>query len=447
MKKHPYLLYPAIIAICFLYTGSAYMSQSFRLMDFYSGQTVDIITSTFNYFFQGAGILLFSLGLSRYPDLFGKRKLFVYTLIAGSVFLCLMQLSNSGLVVQTAGYAFNLLVGIYFGFYLTMLSKNIPPGRSGISFGIAYAIASVGTYFLSLLHGGSFLVSKEITVIYLIMAGITIALVLMADDLDISAKSTLKGLNKELKFPLLSLVFVIIIITIIFSIGSGLYYSLPVAESVNWNLIRAFYAAGLILSGFIMDRSRLIGEILAIASLTYPLIMLSLAGNGVTNTVTLGISYVVRGFITIYYVTAFTDIGYEHKDRLFLAPAGLMFYRFTEALISLFLIAFTWSEISQLIFAAVLFIPLLILFITMQSRKYSPEPMTDAKRFAMFSERFGLTSREMEILKCLTENMSDSEIAEKYFISKNTVRFHISNLLKKTGTASRVEVVQALNKF
>ena len=56
-------------------------------------------------------------------------------------------------------------------------------------------------------------------------------------------------------------------------------------------------------------------------------------------------------------------------------------------------------------------------------------------------------SREMEILKCLKEGMSDSEIAEKFYISKNTVRFHVSNLLKKTNSSSRVHAVQSLDKF
>ena len=83
----------------------------------------------------------------------------------------------------------------------------------------------------------------------------------------------------------------------------------------------------------------------------------------------------------------------------------------------------------------------------MASKRMAPEPMSDAKRFALYSEKYGLTSREMEVLKCLAEGLSDSEIADRCFISKNTVRFHISNLLKKTSTTSRVEVVQELNKF
>ena len=471
MKKKAILICIGIIAVCFLYTGSAYMSQSFRLMAFYSERTVDIITSVFNYLLQGIGILLFSVGLNKLPDLFGKRKFFIYLLITGALFMCLSQLSNSGLVVQIAGYIFNLHIGVYFGYYLAMLSKNISPKISGTCFGIAYAVASVGTYVMSRLHGGDFLLAKEITALYLILTSLTIALAYMSTDLTsgdtesdespttpdnaaeprealeksgfISISSALKEKDLQLAY----LMAITAIITIIFSVGSGLYYSLPVSTDVDWNLIRAFYAAGLILAGWIMDRNRFVGEILSIATLTYPLIMLTLIGDGVTNTVALGLSYVVRGFITIYYITAFTDFGWNKNSHLPLAPLGLMVSRFAEAAIAVPLMFFPSSEIAWLVLAAALFIPLLILFVMMQSKKYAPEPMSEGKRFALYSEQFDLTAREMEILKCLSEGLSDSEIAERLFISKNTVRFHISNLLKKTGAASRIEVVQSLEKF
>ena len=45
----------------------------------------------------------------------------------------------------------------------------------------------------------------------------------------------------------------------------------------------------------------------------------------------------------------------------------------------------------------------------------------------------GLTERELEILRELTTNRSNEEIAEKYCISLNTVKRHIQNMLNKTG--------------
>lgn len=50
-----------------------------------------------------------------------------------------------------------------------------------------------------------------------------------------------------------------------------------------------------------------------------------------------------------------------------------------------------------------------------------------------------LTGRELEILAHLVAGRSNSEIASELFISHKTVSVHVSNILRKTGTASRLE--------
>jgi DNA-binding NarL/FixJ family response regulator len=50
-----------------------------------------------------------------------------------------------------------------------------------------------------------------------------------------------------------------------------------------------------------------------------------------------------------------------------------------------------------------------------------------------------LTAREREVLGCLAEGMSNKQIASALGISVRTVTVHVSNLLRKTGSASRTE--------
>ncbi|MFD0819404.1 LuxR C-terminal-related transcriptional regulator, partial [Micromonospora zhanjiangensis] len=50
-----------------------------------------------------------------------------------------------------------------------------------------------------------------------------------------------------------------------------------------------------------------------------------------------------------------------------------------------------------------------------------------------------LTSREAEVLRCLAGGMSNKQIARSLGISVRTVTVHVSNLLRKTGAASRTE--------
>jgi DNA-binding NarL/FixJ family response regulator len=52
-----------------------------------------------------------------------------------------------------------------------------------------------------------------------------------------------------------------------------------------------------------------------------------------------------------------------------------------------------------------------------------------------------LTRREREVLLSLAEGLSDREIAERLFVSKDTVHTHMVNLLGKLGVESRLQAL------
>ncbi len=54
----------------------------------------------------------------------------------------------------------------------------------------------------------------------------------------------------------------------------------------------------------------------------------------------------------------------------------------------------------------------------------------------------GLTPREREIVDHLVRGETYAEIARDLVLSEKTVSTHVSNLLRKTGTTSRVELAQ-----
>ena len=53
-----------------------------------------------------------------------------------------------------------------------------------------------------------------------------------------------------------------------------------------------------------------------------------------------------------------------------------------------------------------------------------------------------LSEREVQIVELVTIGMTNQEISEKLEISKRTVDNHISNILTKTSTSNRVELVR-----
>lgn len=52
-----------------------------------------------------------------------------------------------------------------------------------------------------------------------------------------------------------------------------------------------------------------------------------------------------------------------------------------------------------------------------------------------------LTSRELEVLKLVAQGMSNREIATELYISENTVKNHVRNILEKLHLHSRMEAV------
>jgi DNA-binding CsgD family transcriptional regulator len=55
------------------------------------------------------------------------------------------------------------------------------------------------------------------------------------------------------------------------------------------------------------------------------------------------------------------------------------------------------------------------------------------------SDQFGLTAREREVLQLVADGRSNSEIAERLFISRATASVHVSNILAKLSVATRVQ--------
>lgn len=55
-----------------------------------------------------------------------------------------------------------------------------------------------------------------------------------------------------------------------------------------------------------------------------------------------------------------------------------------------------------------------------------------------------LTAKEIEVLRLVCEGLEYSEIAEKLNISERTVKFHVSNLLSKTGFSNKTRLAIAV---
>lgn len=54
---------------------------------------------------------------------------------------------------------------------------------------------------------------------------------------------------------------------------------------------------------------------------------------------------------------------------------------------------------------------------------------------------YNLSEREVEVLELLIDGRNNPQIGEKLFISRSTVKFHVSSILGKLGVSNRAEAV------
>jgi LuxR family maltose regulon positive regulatory protein len=70
-------------------------------------------------------------------------------------------------------------------------------------------------------------------------------------------------------------------------------------------------------------------------------------------------------------------------------------------------------------------------------------PVATRKLAAPATDKEQLTQREAELLRCLTEGMSNRDIAFALSVSETTVKWHLKNIFGKLSVTNRVQAVRA----
>ncbi len=94
-----------------------------------------------------------------------------------------------------------------------------------------------------------------------------------------------------------------------------------------------------------------------------------------------------------------------------------------------------------ILIAAVFSCALIYYFYKKDPLRLGEKQIASVDAIAAISEKYGLSQRERDVIELLNSGLSNPQIAEKLFISENTVKRHINSIFKKTGTANRHEVL------
>jgi DNA-binding CsgD family transcriptional regulator len=73
------------------------------------------------------------------------------------------------------------------------------------------------------------------------------------------------------------------------------------------------------------------------------------------------------------------------------------------------------------------------------------QPLVVIRVPAVAGQLPGLTAREREVAALIADGLSNKEIATRLHLSVGTVKYHVHQILEKTGLPGRVAIATSLN--
>ena len=235
-------------------------------------------------------------------------------------------------------------------------------------------------------------------------------------------------------------------LVLLLSVVNSCGFSFPSADirnGISVEFSRLFYAAGLLIAGYANDKNRRYGAVCAVIALVIPFFILAAHDEPVSRSFFWALSYFASGFYTVYRIILFSDISRDFS-LIPLCGFGLLTGRIGDAAGEVLCLALSGHFLILVGTAALLFVASMLLFLHVYRVLYFPVPKkqkSEQEIFIQFSESYNLSAREREVLRFLLEEKTNQEIADELCISDGTVKYHIHNLLQKTGCPNRLKLI------
>lgn len=443
----------AVVCMCFLLASTGYLSWLYNIIGLVAPVTADALSLCAGYALQAAGIGLFALTLHRSPD--ASESILRLTLPAFMLCMLPASLSSQTYVAILFGLTLNFLCGVLSGYYLYTLTKGTSASNASITLGVGYGLSIVASWLLSLAAKG--ISYHYIAIVACLLLVIAIFIIsrrrsfsaVLGDDetgSSCSAEAPTQTVSihipEDMSFKTLCLLAGTLLL--LFSIVNNCGFAFPSSEikgGVSLETSRLFYAAGLIIAGAVSDRNRKTGAVCVLAALVIPFIMLALKGAVTPLVILWALGYFTFGFFTIYRIILFSDIS-RSTGLLYLSGLGLFFGRIGDAIGEILNLTLSKQfPVLIVLITAVLFIVSIFLFFRIQHMIYPAESTparSEKELFDMFSAKYDLSSRERDVLQLILQEQSNTEIADTLSVSESTVKFHVHNILQKTGCRNRI---------
>lgn len=484
-----------VICVCFLFTSTGWLSWLYRIVALDASAPVDFLTMVCGYLVQALGIGIYAL-FARTGDSARRNRMMLASL--GAYVLLLVPSTVAGGIATTIAFGLgaNIPCGVIQGIYLHLLAERIDSNRRGTVFGCAYAASTLLTWLLSLPAASLLTRGVPCLVVCCALAFLAAWLYLevsgfrgeastprMAGDRtgsptdrgrDMPRQATSQAVMPGV-VPTRELLMLAGAGVIMSSLVKTVGFSFPAADlasGVNLELSRLLYGLGLVAAGLASDRDRRYSLLFCAVALVMPFLMLALSGAGASGGLLWALGYFLTGFYMLFRVLLMIDLadllnqaGPAEKSYCpLVAVSGLMLGRIGDALGTALCLALASAPVVLIAVSSVLFVVTMGLIFALYQRLYlqvstqivepvpeceqdivpTPTPVPERSErevFEGFAATYSLTARERDVLRLVLTERSNSEIAGELFVSEATVKYHVGNLLKKTGCANRLEIL------
>lgn len=445
------ILVTVIVTLTFTCGTGMYFSCIYRMTDYFPSETADLFAECVCYIAQAVGMILTAVLIRFNVKFTGGRVFFpviaVLTVLSGIPAFFI----KDGDLVAAVFVISSVLEGISQGLYFLLIVTAVPKDKRLWAFGISYSVSPIITALLALICDGEFVKSIYALGLYLVMA---IAVCILwqfvvpvypaREAINTSPVKIAKGHMNPI---LLATCF---FIAITWAVQSVAFY-FPIAQmdelAMSGELLRITYSLGLIAATWINNRDKRIGSICCLVTMTAPMLYILLQTKVGVTTIVFFICYFLTGFLAVYRFGIMADLSDMASDKgmplIYLCSFGIIFGRLGEAAGAYIGIRLTSDPLALMAVTSVLLVFGSGMFMFHYIKLFTPVPKSEKTREDVLSSiklTYDLSSREMDVLNLLVDGATNSEIAGKLFISENTVKFHVSNLLKKMNAKSRKEM-------
>ena len=414
-----------ILGIGFFWCSGIYLTQQTYMLTLNDKSIVNIVALLYGSISMALGILLFIILYCKSKNI--KLYYILFNLLA--IICSFVFFSTTNKLVMSICLCLTCLfstAGFGAGYHFSLIALNIEKAYRGRVFAIGYGMGSILTYLVSLLPTKIY---GTISAMLIYIPIIILNIVLVYQNRDLNIISNEKYTKNYKKYFL-----IISLIVLLMSLLSAI--STDVISTYIFNMkglfanTRIYYCLGLIIAGYLMDKNKEIFEICTLTSFIFSLLSIVLLNQKISPSLIVALSYFFIGFFVVFRTIIFINLSDQKKGMIAICAIGLMYSRIMEGLFVIFQ-KYLIKNYTLLIVIEALILCIVLWVYILSYLKNSHTSMNDRVQDIVI--KYNLTPQEEKILNLLIQDLTKKEIADKLYLSVNTIKIHVTNIYKKTG--------------